>query len=158
MPLYDFTCGACGSRFEAWLRHWDDPNPSCRACGSSGVTRLAPLVNVVFTGIIGEKYFDKDKPRMPGEGCGKLYLWRRNKEAIRPLRVSSFSELLSMASDDSDEWRARRIKMERVEIETWSEYKRFLKEQKLEDGLPANAEVTADGTAVDTKGLPGQWA
>lgn len=38
MPLYDFSCQACGERFEARVAY--DARPSCPACGTPDCERL----------------------------------------------------------------------------------------------------------------------
>jgi putative FmdB family regulatory protein len=42
MPIYEFACAACGTRFEELTRA--DTTPSCPACGSGEVERLISLV------------------------------------------------------------------------------------------------------------------
>ena len=32
MPIYDFSCAGCGSRFERLLPSWSSPSPACPAC------------------------------------------------------------------------------------------------------------------------------
>ena len=39
MPLYDYSCHACGQEFEVLLRTGDAP-PACSSCGSGDVARL----------------------------------------------------------------------------------------------------------------------
>lgn len=39
MPLYEFLCHSCDSRFEAYLRAWSD-SATCPACQGSAVERL----------------------------------------------------------------------------------------------------------------------
>jgi putative FmdB family regulatory protein len=38
MPLYDFSCEACGARFEAQLAYGE--SPACPECGEPGCERL----------------------------------------------------------------------------------------------------------------------
>ncbi len=38
MPLYDFRCGACGTRFEELVRQ--DEVPACPTCGAPDSQRL----------------------------------------------------------------------------------------------------------------------
>ena len=42
MPIYEFACAACGTRFEELTRA--DATPGCPACGSGEVERLISLV------------------------------------------------------------------------------------------------------------------
>jgi len=39
MPLYEYLCHACDSRFEAYLRAWSD-SPTCPECQGVAVERL----------------------------------------------------------------------------------------------------------------------
>ena len=39
MPLYDYTCKACGQEFEVLVRTGDAP-PACGSCGSADIERL----------------------------------------------------------------------------------------------------------------------
>ena len=41
MPIYEFTCKACGHQFEALVRK--DKAPPCAACGSENLERLISL-------------------------------------------------------------------------------------------------------------------
>lgn len=56
MPLYDYRCQECGEPFQE--RHgFDDPMPSCPACGSGDVQRLivqAPTVARGMTTLAGD--------------------------------------------------------------------------------------------------------
>lgn len=40
MPTYDYQCGACGHRFEAFQKMSDDPITKCPECGEEQVKRL----------------------------------------------------------------------------------------------------------------------
>ncbi|HWH44472.1 MAG TPA: zinc ribbon domain-containing protein [Thermoleophilaceae bacterium] len=43
MPIHDFSCEACGGRFEELVR--PDELPPCPACGSDAVVRLVSQVS-----------------------------------------------------------------------------------------------------------------
>ena len=63
VPLYEYQCGKCGSRFEQ-IVYGDDKPVSCRACGSAGVTRLLSTFSVLGS---------SDRPRSeptPCDTCG----------------------------------------------------------------------------------------
>ena len=46
MPVYDFTCEACGKRFDKLFRRLpDSPTAVCPACGSEKTKRALSLVN-----------------------------------------------------------------------------------------------------------------
>ena len=42
MPLYDFSCHACGQQFEALVRR-PDTKPACPSCGSDDLERLLSM-------------------------------------------------------------------------------------------------------------------
>lgn len=39
MPLYEYRCSTCRSRFESLLERWDSPAPRCPQCGGDEVQR-----------------------------------------------------------------------------------------------------------------------
>ena len=46
MPVYDFTCAACGHRFDKLFRSMPDkPKAACPKCGSGKTERALSLVN-----------------------------------------------------------------------------------------------------------------
>ena len=46
MPLFDFTCSACGHRFDKLFRTMgDSPEAECPQCGSAETKRALSLVN-----------------------------------------------------------------------------------------------------------------
>lgn len=61
MPIYDFTCSACGHGFER-LQKLSDPDPvDCPACGKAAITRrlTAPSFRLAGSGWY-ETDFKKD--------------------------------------------------------------------------------------------------
>jgi len=40
MPVYEYSCEVCGTRFEEYLAASTAPPPPCAACGSLAVRRL----------------------------------------------------------------------------------------------------------------------
>ena len=40
MPVYEYRCEACGTRFEEYLPASTAPQPPCAGCGSAAVSRL----------------------------------------------------------------------------------------------------------------------
>jgi putative FmdB family regulatory protein len=52
MPLYDFSCRACGARFEARVPH--DQPATCPECGAPGAERmLSPFAGPFTVGLRG---------------------------------------------------------------------------------------------------------
>ena len=45
MPLYEYSCKACGHEFETLVRT-GDPAPTCASCGSSDLEKLLHSVAV----------------------------------------------------------------------------------------------------------------
>ncbi len=39
MPIFEYTCPACGENFERLVRSHDTPPPSCPKCGSAKVEK-----------------------------------------------------------------------------------------------------------------------
>ncbi len=51
MPLYDYRCQACGTRFQS--RHgFNDPVPSCPACQSANIQRLIMTAPAIARGML----------------------------------------------------------------------------------------------------------
>jgi putative FmdB family regulatory protein len=70
MPLYEYECDACGSRFEV-IRKFSDPHlDTCRRCGSGPVRRLfsSPAIQFKGTGWYITDYAQKGKSA--GERAG----------------------------------------------------------------------------------------
>ncbi|HEX9343015.1 MAG TPA: zinc ribbon domain-containing protein [Actinomycetota bacterium] len=44
MPLYEYSCDACGQRFEALVPAGDADDATCTACGAGPVRRLLSLI------------------------------------------------------------------------------------------------------------------
>lgn len=47
MPIYEYRCESCGSRFSVVFWPPDRPEPRCRRCGSTRARRLISRVAVV---------------------------------------------------------------------------------------------------------------
>jgi putative FmdB family regulatory protein len=50
MPIYEYQCKQCQSRFEIFHRQGDTTKPVCSACGSKKVTRLMSASGFVLKG------------------------------------------------------------------------------------------------------------
>jgi putative FmdB family regulatory protein len=50
MPLYEYQCDACGSRFELIRRFSDPPAEICTSCGASPVRKLFSSPAIQFKG------------------------------------------------------------------------------------------------------------
>ena len=68
MPIYEYTCGACQSRFDQLQRTMsaaaDDPRPACPACGSPRTARSLSVFAVAADTA------GKSDPAPPGGMCG----------------------------------------------------------------------------------------
>ncbi len=40
MPIYEYQCDSCGTRFDAIQKFSDEPLTVCRACGAEGIRKL----------------------------------------------------------------------------------------------------------------------
>ncbi len=45
MPVYEYRCESCDTRFEEYLSTSTKPSPPCPACGSEAVQRLMSGIN-----------------------------------------------------------------------------------------------------------------
>jgi putative FmdB family regulatory protein len=45
MPVYEYRCDACETRFEEFMSSSTKPAPSCPKCGNAKVTRLLSQIN-----------------------------------------------------------------------------------------------------------------
>ena len=73
MPIYDYKCNACGTRFQKVKKITDDTLPSCKSCGSDDTEKLiSPSAFVLKgSGWYLTDYSNKNKPpASPSEGSG----------------------------------------------------------------------------------------
>lgn len=70
MPLYEYECEACESRFEVIRKYSDPILDTCRRCGSGPVRRLfsSPAIQFKGTGWYITDYAQKGRPA--GESAG----------------------------------------------------------------------------------------
>ena len=45
MPIYEYRCEGCGTKYEEFLSTSDKPAPPCPKCGSDKVERLLSQIN-----------------------------------------------------------------------------------------------------------------
>jgi putative FmdB family regulatory protein len=50
MPIYDYVCGACGARFEEWVRKEQD-TPACPECSDASPVRQLSKPSVHSSGV-----------------------------------------------------------------------------------------------------------
>ena len=50
MPLYEYQCDACGTRFEVIQKFSDPPAETCKVCGKGPVQRLFSSPAIQFKG------------------------------------------------------------------------------------------------------------
>ena len=68
MPLYEYQCDACGSRFEVIQKFSDSAPGACRICGSGPVKRLLSSPAIQFK---GSGWYITDYARKPEKGAGQ---------------------------------------------------------------------------------------
>ena len=63
MPLYEYQCEACGSRFEVIRKFSDPPLETCTVCGKGPIQRLmsSPAIQFKGTGWYITDYSQKGK-------------------------------------------------------------------------------------------------
>jgi len=63
MPLYEYECDACGTRFEVIRKFSDPPLEECTKCGKSSIRRLqsSPAIQFKGTGWYITDYSQKGK-------------------------------------------------------------------------------------------------
>jgi putative FmdB family regulatory protein len=69
MPLYEFECEACKSRFERILQKFTDPNPDvCPTCGKGPIRKLpsSPAIQFKGSGFYITDYAKKSSPDPSG--------------------------------------------------------------------------------------------
>jgi putative FmdB family regulatory protein len=71
MPLYEYECAACGSRFELIRKFSDEPVEVCPACGKKDVQKLlsSPAIQFKGTGWYITDYAKKGPA--PADGAAK---------------------------------------------------------------------------------------
>jgi putative FmdB family regulatory protein len=64
MPLYEYHCEACGSRFEKIRKFSDPPLEACDKCGKGPVTKLlsSPAIQFKGSGFYITDYAKKSSP------------------------------------------------------------------------------------------------
>jgi putative FmdB family regulatory protein len=80
MPIYEFECEECGTRFEELLQVVDSPSPACSRCGSPRTRRRLSTVAP-----------PSRQPRGAGVRSGESQ--RRETEAARQERLSQTKRL-----------------------------------------------------------------
>jgi putative FmdB family regulatory protein len=66
MPLYEYACPSCGSRFEALQKSFREP-ASCPRCGEAEVARLLSTFAMASGGAASREAVSA--PRSPGGSC-----------------------------------------------------------------------------------------
>jgi len=65
MPIYEYYCTQCKTRFQHLARQFDAPTPTCPQCGSQEVEKLISTVNM-NTSNSGGHPKNQPKPSHPG--------------------------------------------------------------------------------------------
>ena len=63
MPVYEYTCGACGKTFEELVRGDDNGSVRCDSCGSDRIQRRPSVFAARQTTVC--------EPSLPVGGCGR---------------------------------------------------------------------------------------
>jgi putative FmdB family regulatory protein len=71
MPLYEYECEACGSRFEVIRKFSDPPLETCTRCGNGPVQRLPSTPAIQFKGSGWYITDYSEKGKAPSEGSTK---------------------------------------------------------------------------------------
>lgn len=67
MPIYEYECEMCGSRFERFQHFSDEPVQACPDCGGS-VTRVIQPVGIIFK---GSGFYVTDNRQVPAKETSK---------------------------------------------------------------------------------------
>src|SRR3954469_3126882 len=69
MPLYEYRCEACGSRFEKIRKYSDPPLEECTTCGKGPVRKLlsSPAIKFKGSGFYITDYAKKSSPESGGK-------------------------------------------------------------------------------------------
>lgn len=135
MPLFEHACpnekcSAYRVVEEHYFSQADAPLPACSVCGSVQ-QRIISRFGVVWTGVITAKYNDSKLERSHSE---TQYMWTRQTPDGKPKCVP---------------------------ITTFQEQREFCKREGLVNPssvhFNSNTEVSADGKATSSQGLPGCW-
>ncbi|MBI2857947.1 MAG: zinc ribbon domain-containing protein [Chloroflexi bacterium] len=62
MPLHEYSCGRCGSKFEKLSRTSGEATPECPRCGTAEQVKKTPSG---FSGGCGSSYVPAGQPRAP---------------------------------------------------------------------------------------------
>ena len=128
MPILEGRCPSCGFRTEHFYHHADDVI-YCDACGSVA-ERMASRFAVVFSGVIGSKYKDKNGPGGYKDGT---WAWDKDIPEIGQKAGPRY-------------------------LETFQDQKEYCKRNKLINPKDLGpVEVGSDGKSVSTRGLPGSY-
>ena len=68
MPLYEYQCDACGTRFEIIQKFSDGPATTCKSCGAGPVHRLMSSPAIQFK---GSGWYITDYAKKSGSDSGK---------------------------------------------------------------------------------------
>ncbi|QIZ01160.1 FmdB family zinc ribbon protein [Streptomyces sp. S1D4-11] len=84
MPIYDYVCGSCSTRFERLVPSWGSPAPECPAC--EGPTRRRPPAPAIRRGVAPPVARSQAPRSWEGVGNGDREVitnWRRALDVRR---------------------------------------------------------------------------
>jgi putative FmdB family regulatory protein len=105
MPLYEYHCDACGSRFEKIRKFSDPPLEVCDKCGKGPITKLlsSPAIQFKGTGWYITDYAKKSSPDSSGgKSSSSSDSSSESKSDAKKSDASSSSSSTSSSTSSSD--------------------------------------------------------
>ena len=100
MPLYEYECDACGSRFEKIRKYADPPLEVCVKCGKGPVRKLISSPAIQFKGT-GWYITDYAKKSTTDSGSAKSSAEKSEKAAEKAEKTESTAKTESKGDADS---------------------------------------------------------
>ncbi len=99
MPMYEYECQACGTRFERRQRMTEDALTTCEECGGS-VRRVPFPVGIIFK---GSGFYATDNRKGSSGSNGKSEQAKDGKESseTKPTETKAGSDSKATSSSDS---------------------------------------------------------
>jgi putative FmdB family regulatory protein len=103
MPLYEYECEACGSRFEKIRKFSDEPLAVCDKCGKGPVKKLlsSPAIQFKGSGFYITDYAKKSSPDSSGSKSSSSHPSDKSSDAKSSDGKSSGSTSSDSKSSDA---------------------------------------------------------